>query len=601
VCRLHAGSRSWRDTPIHRERSAMGSIRRVVKQSARRLGLDGASRLLARALVGLALFVCLSIVIDRLFYIGLSLPAYLLVVGVLAAAVVVVLSVRRWPTPLGAAIELDDRLHLCERLSSALAVEESDEAMAQAVVDDARAYTSGLPVAETFPFRFHREYLGALCTALLALGLFAWMPQFDLWGRQAEQKKLQEEQQAVKRQASRMRRELKKLQRYVDLSGPKEAQAHLERMEEVIRRMEKGTMKRAEAMAELRKMAEVLRDARQGLAKKQIVPKGMLKKRDFDLTRSLAKALQQKDFQSAAQELRRLAQDAAQKQQLSEEQLEQLRQKLEELIKRLKEENLDELAEKLKALAEKTAKQQLSPQELEELQKQLAELAKELQKRGMPALSQELKKLCEQAAACQQARAGLAQLQRELAQLSQSLSESPGLCDSLSGMAAMLSQGNMQGLAEAMQGALLEFDDLAQLDAELAVLAACQGLCEGGQRGLAKRLLATWDGAGLYSPGDTRGMGPGMRGPGIGIGGIAPVEPGDVAFDPTKIKGQARPGRVVGSYFMDGTHVKGEARVEYQETVTAAAREAADAIDKEEIPRAYKDYVRDYFEEMRKE
>ena len=92
-----------------------------------------------------------------------------------------------------------------------------------------------------------------------------------------------------------------------------------------------------------------------------------------------------------------------------------------------------------------------------------------------------------------------------------------------------------------------------------------------------------------------------MRGPGIGRGGIAPVEPGDVAFDPTKIKGQARPGRVVGSYFMDGTHVKGEAKVEYQETVTVAAREAADAIDKEEIPRAYKDYVRDYFEEMRKE
>ncbi len=92
-----------------------------------------------------------------------------------------------------------------------------------------------------------------------------------------------------------------------------------------------------------------------------------------------------------------------------------------------------------------------------------------------------------------------------------------------------------------------------------------------------------------------------MRGPGIGRGGIAPVEPGEVAFDPTKIKGQVRPGRVVGSYFVGGTQLKGEARAEYQETVTVAAREAADAIQKEEIPRAYKDYVRDYFEEMRKE
>ena len=67
----------------------MGSIRRVVKQSARRLGLDGASRLLARALVGVALFVCLSVVVDRLFYVGLSLPSTLLVNSVFAAAVVV--------------------------------------------------------------------------------------------------------------------------------------------------------------------------------------------------------------------------------------------------------------------------------------------------------------------------------------------------------------------------------------------------------------------------------------------------------------------------------------------------------------------------------
>lgn len=579
----------------------MGSIRRVVKRSAWRLGFDRASRLLAWALVLLGVFICLAIVADRLFYMGTPVVYAILAAAGLAVCGVMVLSFRGWPTQFRAAVEIDDRLHLSERLSSALAVEESDDPMARAVVDDAGAYASGVPVARTFPLRFHRQYLAALCVALLSLGLFAWMPQYDFLTRRAEEQELKKEQDAVKREAKRMRRELVKLKQYVELHGPKEAEAHLERMEKVVRQLEKGTMKRAEAMAELSKLAEVMRDARQGLAKKEVMPKGMLKKRGFDLTQSLARALQNKDFESAAQELKALAEQATAEEQLSKEQLEQLRQRLAELIERLKEQDLEELAEKLKALAEELAAEGLSAEELERLKEQLAELAKELQRKGMIALSDELKRLAEQLAAAQQARMRAARLQRELSELAQCLGECPGLCNALSAMAATLSQGDLEGLAEAMRVALVEFDELAQLEAELAILAVCRGLCEGGQRGLANRLLATWDGSGIYSKGDSRGVGPGMGGPGIGRGGIAPVEPGEVEFDPTKIKGQVRPGRVVGSYFVGGTQLKGEARAEYQETVAVAAREAADAIQKEEIPRAYKDYVRDYFEEMRKE
>ena len=255
----------------------MGSIRRVVKRSAWRLGFDRASRFLAWALVLLGVFICLAIVADRLFYMGPPVVYAILAAAGLAVCGVIVLSFRGWPTQFRAAVEIDDRLHLSERLSSALAVEESDDPMARAVVDDASAYASGVPVARTFPLRFHREYLAALCVALLSLALFAWMPQYDFLTRRAEEQELKKEQDAVKREAKRMRRELDKLKRYVELHGPKEAEAHLERMEKVIRQLEKGTMKRAEAMAELSKLAEVMRVARQGLAKKGVMPKGMLK------------------------------------------------------------------------------------------------------------------------------------------------------------------------------------------------------------------------------------------------------------------------------------------------------------------------------------
>ena len=57
--------------------------------------------------------------------------------------------------------------------------------------------------------------------------------------------------------------------------------------------------------------------------------------------------------------------------------------------------------------------------------------------------------------------------------------------------------------------------------------------------------------------------------------------------------------RMVGSFFVDGKQLKGEAKIAYSEAVEAAGNEAAEALERERIPRVYEDYVREYFHRMK--
>lgn len=578
----------------------MESIWRLVRRSVWRLGLDQASQVFARVLVVVVVGVTLAIVADRLFF--LHLPLFYLLSALVGAGVLAagVLSRRRWPTALGAAIEIDRRLLLSERISSAVAVAGSTEDMARAVVEDARSFAAGVPLARTFPLRFHREYWGALALVPVAVGLFLWLPQYDLFARRATEEHAKSEQEAVRKEAERLARELTALRKQVEVQGPAEALAHLERMEEVVKQMEHGKMSRPEALAELGRLADALREAHQELSRKELASKELFQQRGLAETKGLLEALAQKNFQAAAEELKKLAERVRAGKQQNQEELEKLKEQLRQLAEKLKEKGAGDMANQAKELAEKAGGKKLSPEELAKLQEALAKLAQQLGERDMGALAEELKKSSQQLGAAEDRRAALEQLGRELAELANAFPDRGGLGEKLARLADQVSAGDAESLALALKDAVLEFDAQAQLEGELAVLATCAGLCEDGERGLAGR-LATWGGTGIYSPGDSRRAGPGMGGPGIGAGGVAPVRPEDVALEPTKIKGEVKPGRVVGSYFTDGVQLKGDAQAEYRETVAGAAQEAADAIDKEEIPRAYSQYVRQYFEEMRKE
>jgi hypothetical protein len=71
------------------------------------------------------------------------------------------------------------------------------------------------------------------------------------------------------------------------------------------------------------------------------------------------------------------------------------------------------------------------------------------------------------------------------------------------------------------------------------------------------------------------------------------------ALQPTKVKGQINPGGQMPSITLKGVSIKGQSTVQYQEAVTSAQSEAQSALSQDQVPRAYRGPVRDYFDDLK--
>jgi len=71
------------------------------------------------------------------------------------------------------------------------------------------------------------------------------------------------------------------------------------------------------------------------------------------------------------------------------------------------------------------------------------------------------------------------------------------------------------------------------------------------------------------------------------------------ALEPTKVKGQISPGGQMPAITLKGVSIKGQSKVQYQEAVTSAQSDAQSALSQDEVPRAYRGAVRDYFDDLK--
>jgi len=72
------------------------------------------------------------------------------------------------------------------------------------------------------------------------------------------------------------------------------------------------------------------------------------------------------------------------------------------------------------------------------------------------------------------------------------------------------------------------------------------------------------------------------------------------ALKPTKVKGQMSPGGQMPSITLKGVAIKGQSKVQFEEAATAAQTEAQSALNQDQVPRAYRGAVRDYFDDLKK-
>lgn len=97
-----------------------------------------------------------------------------------------------------------------------------------------------------------------------------------------------------------------------------------------------------------------------------------------------------------------------------------------------------------------------------------------------------------------------------------------------------------------------------------------------------------WDNTGVERP-DQDGRGVSDRGEGALADNLAP----------TKIKGQITPGGPMPSITMKGVSIKGTSKVQLEEMAASAQSDAQSALNQDQVPRAYQNAVRNYFDDLK--
>jgi len=67
----------------------------------------------------------------------------------------------------------------------------------------------------------------------------------------------------------------------------------------------------------------------------------------------------------------------------------------------------------------------------------------------------------------------------------------------------------------------------------------------------------------------------------------------------TRIKGKINPKGPMPSITLRGVSIKGSSKMQFQEAVTAAQSDARNALNQDKVPRAYRDSVRNYFDDLK--
>ena len=267
---------------------------------------------------------------------------------------------------------------------------------------------------------------------------------------------------------------------------------------------------------------------------------------------------------------------------------------------------------------------------LQQLQAQAEKLGKDLAeqlKNGQAEAAQStLQKMVDQLKSANLAPEQLQKMLQEVSKAVDPASPYGKVADFLKQATGQMQSGNKPGAAQSLAAAAKELEKLQQ------------------QLGDAQSLMATLDALKQASmcvgTGQCWGMGKGNR-PGIGRGGkpgsgvgtwadenggwgydgqwterwdnsgvVRPdMDPRGIterdaslsdALLPTKVKGQFSPGGQMPSITLKGVSIKGQSKVAYEESVTAAQADAQSALSQEKVPRAYQGAVRDYFDDLKK-
>jgi hypothetical protein len=494
----------------------------------------------------------------------------------------IVLSAIRTPSRLAAALALDERFNLKERVTTTVTLAETELASpaGQALLADVQTRLSPLRVGDRFPLRI--SWVASLVpvgVVVLLLLAFFYHPAVNSSLAQSDQPlvdspvaKAQLEKALRPLQRNRAKKpddrpksgELERLEAELDRLAQKprdtkeqarELVKDLTNAEEQVRKREKELADRVDALKAQMKQAERLSQQKE--------------KKDGP-AKNLDKALDQADLKKAQQEAERLG-----KQLQADAQIARLKKKSQD-------ENLtDEQKQEMREQLEKLKDQELSREQKEQLQKQLGDIKDKVDRLTRSDEARErLREMQRQGAINKE------ELERELDQLEKNLSKlDKETLDQLQDLANKLGQcqkcmkeGDQAGAAEKMAEAA---EQLAKLDPK--------GECKELQQQLQELQNAR------------QCMCQALDGKPVPSAGRRPEsKEGETASKEERSHSQMDKGRLQVIDHVPGDGFKGPRKpAEMSEEIRRASQEEPEALDRQRLPRSASDMARGYFEKLR--
>jgi hypothetical protein len=469
------------------------------------------------------------------------------------------LTMFRAPSRLTAALLLDERCDLRERVTTSLLLSprEVPTAAGQALMADVNSRVGDADIRAKFPVRIGWQAgLAPTLAALLAIAAFYVAPRIGQATPGGTNAKL--EAVANAKEIDQKLNELKKRER------PKHDQLR-------------------DRSEDLKKLDAELDQ----IANKPRTTKEELKERIKEMTQ-IEERMQnrEKEIAQRAQTIRQQLQQMGRMGENSENQPGPAK----DLQKALSEGKFDKAKEEIDRLAKKLKSNEMSAKEMEQLTKQLEDLRKKLER-----IAQQKDKIAELERLAKENKISKETLKKELEEIkkdSEKLKSLQQLAEKLGACQKCLKKGDAKGASQSMKEGGDQLSDLDQ-----------QGKDMDDLRDQLDRLRDAKDSMAQGMQGQQGGQGePGDSPPGdnpVPASGRRPLsDPMKTKSFDAKVKGQFDKGKIVYDGLTSGGSFRKRSTAEMAGQVKQASQEEPEAIDQQRIPRSARDMAKSYFKEL---
>jgi hypothetical protein len=589
----------------------------------------------------------LAVLIDRIFLVRLPQPV-MWVYGGLALILIAaaVYAARMRPSPREAAVPIDEKLGLKEKISTALYIRPENDPFAQAAVLDAEqtAQQVVINMRQHFPLTFPRPAywaIGLLVLALLARGFIDPMNLFnrkEIAAKQAaEQAKVEEARKNVERAIARIDAmpkvagseealQIAKAELTAMLNQPtidpskanRTAVKALQDLNEALKEQAKTNAKYAQAQNEM-KMLKSMQKPMEGQgpvadAHRAIVD-GNFSEAIDELTKAIEnfEKMDKEQQQQVAQQMQQLSQQLQQQAQPNAAQQQKMQQQMQQMGMNQQQQQQAQQLMQQAAQGDKQAQQQMQ-QLMQQVQQQMnnGQGANQQQQQMMQQMMQQMQ-------AQQNAQQTAQQMAQAAQQMAQAMKQAAQQAQGQQGQQPGQQQNPQQGMAQAMNAMQQQLQNMQAAAQDAQQIAAAQAAAQAAQAAAQQAMNGNGNagqggqGQGMWNPGNNNGNPNNPNQQFNGQAGFAGPNQGGIGAGDRTYKNQAPygvkqeidpsqddpNGRILASNFIkDLNPDRGTSTQTLKEVAERALNEQTDEVDQERISRQAASAVREYFKSI---